>query len=186
MLELITMKKLLYFGLLVVLGIFALSQGVMAGNPNANVTGTLAGQISFDIGNTSMGAMGLGNNYNDTSFFAFVNATGNSGWQMSVQDNDTALAYKLANPLSVGSMTNWSAATNYVSPYLTRDINVSGTNVAGPYIGLTGSAQQIATGGPGFRVLVPVVIKQTVVGGDPQVVAPYTLRVVIKFTGSSN
>ncbi len=47
MLELITMKKLLYFGLLVVLGIFALSQGVMAGNPNANVTGTLAGQISL-------------------------------------------------------------------------------------------------------------------------------------------
>ena len=143
-----------------------------------------AGTITISVGNTSMGAMHLGDNYNDTSLFCIVNTTGS--WQLSVQDNDTALAYKLANPLSVGSMTNWSAATNYVSPYLTRDINVSGTNVAGPYIGLTGSAQQIATGGPGFRVLVPVVIKQTVVGGDPQVVAPYTLRVVIKFTGSSN
>jgi len=144
-----------------------------------------AGTITISVGNTSMGAMHLGDNYNDTSLFCIVNTTGS--WQLSVQDNDTALAYKLANPLSVGSMTNWSAATNYVSPYLTRSVNVSGTGFTGPYIGLTGTPQQIASGGTAvINMSNPIFFKQTVIGGDPQVVSPYALRVVIKFTGTSS
>jgi hypothetical protein len=147
-------------------------------------TNVQAGILIINVGNTTMhgGNMVLGDNINDTSLFCVVNSTGS--WTLSVQDNDAATKTTSPGPLSVGNMTNWSAA-GYSSPWLQKNLTISGQGFGGPYVSLSGTAQQIASGLPVTNMTIPLFYKQTIIGGDRVPKGGGIYRIVVLFTGTS-